>query len=67
MASPTSVVLLEPPKSAVVTPASMALPTAFSMALPSSNKFKDNFNIIAADKIVAIGLTLPFGKSGAEP
>lgn len=37
------------------------------MALPSSGKFNDNFNIIAADKIVAIGLTLFFGKSGAEP
>ena len=67
IASPTSVVELVPLKSAVLIPLSKTCLTASSNASASLTQSKDNLNMEAADKIVAIGFTLLAGKSGADP
>ena len=67
-ASPTSLVLLEPPISAVLAPFSIARLTASSTTLASVGRLREYCNIMATERIVPMGLTLPWPEmSGAEP
>ncbi len=67
-ASPTSLVLADPPMSPVLVPLSIVLRTASSTAFDSSGRFKECFRSIAMESIAATGLTMPLPEmSGAEP
>ena len=67
-ASPTSTVLALPPRSRVRIPLSMVRRTASSIAFDSAGRRREYCNIIATERIVPIGLTIPRPEmSGAEP
>src|SRR4051794_33324306 len=67
-ASPTSMVLELPPISFVLTPLSIVLRTASSTALASAGKFREYLSIIAIERIVPTGFTIPWPDiSGADP
>lgn len=67
-ASPNSLVVADPLISGVQIPESITARTADSMVLASSGMHKEYLSIIATDKIMPTGLTMPFpAMSGADP
>lgn len=57
-----------PAMSFVRTPASIVLRTASSTAVASAERLREYFSIIATERIVPMGLTIPFPEmSGADP
>ena len=68
ISSPTCCVDAVPSRSPVLTPASKICLTAFSTICASASRLKEYLSIIATERTVATGLTIPFPAiSGAEP
>lgn len=66
--SPTSFVPLDPPRSFVLRPSSNTFATAFSIRSASAPRPSEYRSIIAAERMVPIGLAIPCpAMSGADP